>query len=116
MATFLFVNLSWVIFRADSISQAKQFFKRLVGFENMQINPGFADSFKMVELPQVFLNHRLMTIFLIYGIALHLVMNTRNMAEAGLKPTVLRGAGTAVLLVWSVISLAGISTFIYFQF
>lgn len=52
----------------------------------MQINPGFADSFKMVELPQVFLNHRLMTIFLIYGIALHLVMNTRNMAEAGLKP------------------------------
>ena len=33
-----------------------------------------------------------------------------------LKPTVLRGAGTAVLLVWSVISLAGISTFIYFSF
>ena len=116
MATFLFVNLGWVIFRADSISQAKQFFKRLVCFGNMQINPGFIESFKMVELPQVFLNHRIMTIFLIYGIAIHLVMNTRNMAEAGLKPTVQRAAGTAVMLVWSIISLAGITTFIYFQF
>ena len=38
MATFLFVNLSWVIFRADSISQAKQFLRDWVGFENMQIN------------------------------------------------------------------------------
>lgn len=27
MATFLFVNLGWVIFRADSISQAKQFLR-----------------------------------------------------------------------------------------
>lgn len=82
----------------------------------MQINPGFIESFKMVELPQVFLNHRIVTIFLIYGIAIHLVMNTRNMAEAGLKPTVQRAAGTAVMLVWSIISLAGITTFIYFQF
>ena len=116
MATFLFVNLSWVIFRAESISQAKQFFKRLVWFGNMQISPGFIESFKMVELPMVFQNHRIMSVFLIYAIGLHLVMNTKNMWEVQLKPTVLRGAGTALLLVWSVISLAGISTFIYFQF
>lgn len=116
MATFLFVNLAWVIFRADSISQAKQFFRQLVWFGNMQISPGFIESFKMVELPLVFQSHRIMTVFLIYAIALHLVMNTRNMWEADLRPGLLRGAGTALLLVWSVISLAGISTFIYFQF
>lgn len=116
MACFLFVNLGWVIFRADSISQAKQFFKQLVWFGNMQLSPGFIESFKMVELPMVFQNHRIMSVFLIYAAAFHLVMNTGNMSEAELKPTLIRGAGTVLLLVWSVISLAGISTFIYFQF
>ncbi len=116
MATFLFVNLAWVIFRSESISQAKEFIKKLVWFGNMQLSPGFIESFKMVELPLVLQNHRIMTVMLMYGLALHLVMNTKNMSEVNLRPTLLRGLGTVVLLVWSVISLAGISTFIYFQF
>lgn len=116
MATFLFVNMTWVIFRADSISQAKQFFKQLVRLDNMQLNPGWLGSFKLVELPLAIQSHRVFCVVLIHAIALYLVMNTRNMGEAELKPTLLRSIGTALLLVWSVISLAGISTFIYFQF
>ena len=90
MATFLFVNLTWVIFRSESISQAKLFLKRLLDFGNMQINPSFMDSFKMVELPLWLTGHRVFTVLGLYG--------------------------TALLLVWSVLSLAGISGFIYFQF
>ena len=116
MATFLFVNLTWVIFRADSISQAKLFFKRLVNVGSMQINPSFMDSFKMVELPSRVTDHRVFTVLFLYVAALYLVMNTRNMGETSLRPTLLRGAGTAVMLVWSILSLAGISSFIYFQF
>lgn len=116
MATFLFINLAWVIFRAESISQAKTFIKKLVWFGNMQLSSGFIASFKMVELPMIFQNHRIMTVMLMYAVGLHLVMNTKNMSEVELKPTFLRGAGTVILLVWSVISLAGISSFIYFQF
>ena len=116
MATFLFVNLTWVIFRSESISQAKLFLKRLLDFGNMQINPSFMDSFKMVELPLWLTGHRVFTVLGLYGIVLCLVMNARNMGETELRPTFLRGAGTAVLLVWSVLSLAGISGFIYFQF
>lgn len=116
MATFLFVNLTWVIFRSESISQAKLFFKRLLDFGNMQINPSFMDSFKMVELPLWLTGHRVFTVLGLYGIVLCLVMNARNMGETELRPTLLRGAGTAVLLVWSILSLAGISGFIYFQF
>ena len=56
------------------------------------------------------------TVLGLYGIVLCLVMNARNMGETELRPTFLRGAGTALLLVWSVLSLAGISGFIYFQF
>ena len=116
MATFLFVNLTWVIFRSESISQAKLFLKRLLDFGNMQINPSFMDSFKMVELPLWLTEHRVFTVLGLYGIVLCLVMNARNMGETELRPTFLRGAGTAVLLVWSVLSLAGISGFIYFEF
>ena len=116
MATFLFVNLTWVIFRSESISQAKLFLKRLLDFGNMQINPSFMDSFKMVELPLWLTGHRVFTVLGLYGIVLCLVMNARNMGETELRPTFLRGAGTARLRVWSVLSLAGISGFIYFQF
>lgn len=116
MVTFLFVNLTWVIFRSESISQAKLFLKRLLDFGNMQINPSFMDSFKMVELPLWLTEHRVFTVLGLYGAVLCLVMNARNMGETELRPTFLRGAGTAVLLVWSVLSLAGISGFIYFQF
>lgn len=116
MVTFLFVNLTWVIFRSESISQAKLFLKRLLDFGNMQINPSFMDSFKMVELPIWLTEHRVFTVLGLYGAVLCLVMNARNMGETELRPTFLRGAGTAVLLVWSVLSLAGISGFIYFQF
>lgn len=116
MVTFLFVNLTWVIFRSESISQAKLFLKRLLDFGNMQINPSFMDSFKMVELPLWLTGHRVFTVLGLYGAVLCLVMNARNMGETQLRPTFLRGAGTAILLVWSVLSLAGISGFIYFQF
>ena len=60
--------------------------------------------------------HRVFTVLGLYGIVLCLVMNSWNMGETELRPTFLRGAGTALLLVWSVLSLAGISGFIYFQF
>lgn len=116
MATFLFVNLTWIVFRADSLSQAKLFFKRLADVGNMQINPSFMDSFKMVELPQWLTGHRVFTVLFLYFAAFYVVMNTSNMGEARLRPTYLRSAGTAVMLVWSILSLAGISSFIYFQF
>ncbi len=92
MATFLFVNLTWVIFRSESISQAKLFLKRLLDFGNMQINPSFMDSFKMVELPLWLTGHRVFTVLGLYGIVLCLVMNARNMGETELRPTFLRGA------------------------
>ena len=51
-----------------------------------------------------------------YAAALCLVMNARNMDERVFRPNIRSAVGTAVLFVWSVLSLSGISTFIYFQF
>ena len=57
-----------------------------------------------------------MTVALAYAAALCLVMNARNMDERVFRPNIRSAVGTAVLFVWSVLSLSGISTFIYFQF
>lgn len=116
MVTFGFVNLTWVIFRADSISQAVSFLKKLGRFEHMQISPGFIESFQLVELPSFFRNHRVTTVMLLYVIALYIVMNTENLSKKQFRPTVMSALGTALMLVWSVLSLSGIATFIYFQF
>ena len=44
------------------------------------------------------------------------VLNFRNSREIDFKPTVVRSLLTVVFMVWSVLSLAGISTFLYFDF
>ena len=116
MCTFLFVNVGWVFFRAETIGQGVEFLKKMGNFSNMQLNPGFIESFSMVELPSIFQDHRIMTVALAYAAALCLVMNARNMDERVFRPNIRSAVGTAVLFVWSVLSLSGISTFIYFQF
>ena len=116
MCTFLFVNVGWVFFRAETIGQGVEFLKKMGNFSNMQLNPGFIESFSMVELPSIFQDHRIMTVALAYAAALCLVMNARNMAERVFRPHIRSAVGTAVIFVWSVLSLSGISTFIYFQF
>jgi len=116
MGTFAFMNLALVVFRADSLSQAKLFFGRLGQYADMQMSPEFFSCFQMTELPSIFRNHQITTVMLIYFIGLYLVMNTKNLQETKLKPSFLRGMATAGMLVWSVLSLAGISEFVYFQF
>ncbi len=118
MCTFLFVNVGWVFFRAETIGQGVEFLKRMGNFSNMQLSPGFVESFSMVELPALFTDYRvlLLALALAYAAALCLVTNGKNMDERPFRPSVLSAAGTALLLVWSVLSLSEISTFIYFQF
>lgn len=116
LATFLFVNLTWVVFRADSLGQAKQFFGQLCRLGNTQVSQAFLYSLPLSRMPAVIQNHRMAAAAAIYGLTLFVLVNTENLGRARLRPTLLRGAATVVMLVWSVMSLAGVATFIYFQF
>ena len=51
----------------------------------------------------------------IFG-AFFVVLNTKNIKEKEFKPTILSSLTVVILLVWSVVSFAGISTFLYFDF
>ncbi len=115
-ATFLYVNLTWVLFRADSIPEAFTFFKKLFNFKSILPTEGLLESFGMAEFMTLFQSHRRLSVLACYVAALVLVTCTKNLWDEKLQPTVARGVFTVALLVWSMISFMGVSSFIYFAF
>lgn len=123
--TFSLVNLLWVIFRADSISQAGQIIKNMVGMQDLAITEDLYLCFDLVELKLLesvsvfrFITERIRGINLwvfILG-AFFVVLNMKNSRETEFRPTIRMSIMTVVFMVWSVVSLAGVSTFLYFGF
>lgn len=116
LLTLFLVMLSRVLFRAETIKQAGGYFTRLVSAHDLR---------NYVPWASVTSRHEVFIIVLAYAICLWPLIPG---AEAGLKrlggripvalSTILRGACALVLLLLSVIALAGtdFSPFIYFQF
>lgn len=124
--TFVFVNLTWVIFRANTIGEAKEFLHRLTVSEgglNANILEKISDLVEMRMLYRlgmggIFDQHPYFPCILIVGVLLFAVWFMRNTQEkigTG-KYGVTRSLITMVLIVWSVISLSDVSEFLYFNF
>ncbi len=124
--TFMVVNILWVLFRADSVSSAVSFIKRMFWLSDFTIREEFYECFHLTEFAAAeelipflnFLPSRITGFYLwlfLFG-ALFIVLNFRNSGEIEFKPTLRRSLSTAFLLLWSVVSFAGISTFLYFNF
>ncbi len=126
MLTFLFVNVMWVFFRADTIAGALVFVKRLLIMSQFNIPRELIDSFILPEA-QFLIDHTKLFAYLnnvtnaiwvwIFILpALWTVLNFKNCSAVKHKTTIARGMMTIVCIVWSVISFSGISTFLYFNF
>ena len=125
-ATFLCVDLLWVIFRADNIATAMAFFKQLFSLKGFQIREELLMGFRLEEF--AFLEERIpflgylpdhvtgFYLWLFLLIAFITVLFFKNSGETEFKPTLGRSLITVACMVWSVLSLAGISTFLYFNF
>ncbi len=124
--TFMIVDILWIFFRADNINSAIIFIKELCSLSSFMINEDLYNCFNLVELVYIeekipFLNYLVSHItgfnlwLFIFG-SFFVVLNTKNMKEKEFKPTILNSLVVVILLVWSVISFAGISTFLYFDF
>lgn len=128
LITFLFVNLAWVLFRADTISGAGKFIKQIFSMDFSEgLSANLSKAFRLNELILVF-----ETLFkldiekafpFLYGLiflvaAFILVLAVRNAKEKmdSFRPTVKNTITTVLLLIWSIFSFAGISTFLYFNF
>lgn len=124
--TFMLVNILWVLFRAESLADAILFIKKMCGLSGFGVRPELIDLFRLKELAilgeelpfRIFTPLRIPEFYLwifIFG-AFFVVLNFRNSKEIDFKPTIARSLQTIIFMIWSIISFAGISTFLYFDF
>lgn len=121
--TFVFINLTWVYFRADSVESANILISRI-------FSGGFTLNFELAEtllniipisiVANIFefngiLNIIMIAIIVIFtGVCVKLpnVQEKTNTFTPGISNLL----STGFLLVWSILSLSGVSTFLYFNF
>lgn len=124
--TFMLVNMLWILFRANDISSAKLFMQKLCCLSDFTIRSELYDCFNLYELTILEgripgLRHLAQGItgfnlwLFVFG-AFFAVLNLRNSREFEFRPTIGRSFLTVVFMLWSVVSFAGVSTFLYFNF
>lgn len=123
--TFGFISATFLIFRADSISQAFIMFRKVLTVESLTITPTL---FEGLTLPEIVHLEELLHLdgmlsringfhmWAFLAVAMFIVLNTRNCYEKEFKPKVSNAFATVGMLTWCVLSMSGISTFLYFNF
>ena len=124
LITFGFVNVMWVFFRADSVSEALKLLNRIAMFNFGGIRKEILECFKPVELSILLANTSVdlaypnlaLTVF--YVSCLLIILGCKNAHEKMelFRPTFLKAATFAFLMAGCIFSLSGISTFLYFNF
>lgn len=119
--TFAFVNLAWVIFRADSLTQAGEFFGQLASFNGFSpsgdlFNTMYQGGFELMGqfIPKL----KILLPVGLFGFALFASVFMKNTNERILafKPTYTKVLLTSGMLFWCVMSFAGVSSFLYWNF
>jgi hypothetical protein len=124
LVTFVFINVAWLLFRADSITQFLQIMKRLA-VENNNIREELIEAFRIPKIRYVFsafgtelsdMQTLMFCTVIAMALALILVLAFRNNYESKCKKNVLNVLATWALLVLCIVSLSRVSTFLYFNF
>lgn len=128
LITFSFINVTWVIFRADSLHDAIRFFNRIALMYFGGINSEVASAFKLPEFNKLMYNiagganllgaypYLLVALYFILAIVVCLGMENVYGKLGIFKPTVWNGIYTSILFFWAIFSMTTVSTFLYFNF
>lgn len=125
LITFIFINFSWVVFRADCLGDAIFIIKQVLLFDFNPLSSEIMNSMDCVGL--VYLcNHlghlgmyflKILPMFLLIVVFfIVLFCDNTNQRINKFKPTISNAIISGILLFYSIISLSGISTFLYFNF
>lgn len=127
--TFTFINLTWVMFRASSVSDAIIFYKKLLSFDfnNTILLTDIINVFNIAEISRIYnIFPKLKTYSIAYHIpiqcfiifALFAILTMKNTYERidKFKPNKKSLITVVVLFIVSVMSLSQVSTFLYFNF
>lgn len=125
LVTFSVVNVLWLLFRADSVRQWIQLVFRMIKMENLSVRkelidcfslPGRAFVFDILHLNGLYakMPHICALMFLVAGLSI--CLNHKNNIEKEIKAGIVTSLAAALLLFLSIISLGGVTVFIYFNF
>ena len=126
LGTFVIVNVAFVFFRSQSISQALELLRSICSFRFGAVQDKVSKSFELTELWYAlkiiyldqlpFSQMYCMLLYLIGSLGiLFFAKNTNELIER-FKPRPLTAAMLGILFVWCVVSFSGVSTFLYFNF
>ncbi len=122
--TFLFVNIAWVFFRADSLTDAVFLIKRIFAFENTGFVSGLYYQFMTTEMNAILPHTGIQTfvpgfaLLFFYIGAMLIILLSKNAYEKmqSFEPKTRYAVSTALIMVWCIFSFSGVSTFLYFNF
>lgn len=126
LLTFVVVNVLWLLFRAESVSQWSTMLKTIVSFNNMKITEGLIenfiipetdflmDSFEFLNKLNNSVNGLMMYIFITVASVICFIPenNYKKMRKLSFVGMIL----SAVAFVWGVTCLGSESVFVYFNF
>ncbi|MDO4571933.1 MAG: MBOAT family O-acyltransferase [Clostridia bacterium] len=127
LLTFLFINLSWVFFRAGSIDEAMQMFRALGNWNGLTGSATYSffepmyttlmqAAVRICGLPSRYAGYVAALLWALAGF--YFAVPARNTGErlARFRPAPWRAALYVPLFVWCLLSLSGVSRFLYFNF
>ncbi len=122
--TFIFVNVTWLLFRADSVTMWTQLLRRLFVL-NLDVRTELVEAFRIPKLTALlaglgaessdfFVLSVSTVVFMVLALIICLVPVNNYRAEY--RKNAFNLVATVVLLTLCVISLSSVSTFLYFNF
>lgn len=127
ITNFIFISITFIFFRADSIQTANNVIKSLFSFNfNFGIYPNIFNTLKTNELllllkftflDDFWFSYMLPGIIMLL-LSLIIIFFFKNVNEliVNLKPTFIKTITITILFIWCTVSFSGISTFIYYNF
>lgn len=114
--TFFFVNVAWIFFRADTLSQAIKLIKKMFQPFKIQLPDSWSSLLYQHSLIHLTLDHRTFIFFLMFFIYICFGTNNSFALKAQYVSTLKWNMFIAVILALGILSLSKVTTFIYFQF
>ncbi len=126
IATFLYVNVAWVFFRASSVGDAITLLKKAVSFTGGRVSKNLAECFNLDEFWYVikvfgidswqYAHYILMVVLLIVALIIVFFAKTAFHISSEIKPGIMVTIVFAVLFVWCVVTFSQVSSFLYVNF
>lgn len=132
LITFSIVDLLWLLFRADSLSQAGYLFGKMMSMDSLTVSQGLIDSVTMPEfyfletksfasvfryfvggIQYLFNNIYGFNLWALLIIAFFIVLNLKNTNQIKYSRSFWRTLAIAAMFVWSMVSFTGVATYIY---